>query len=139
MDCPRAACSPKWPVLRTYDQGHLSRIALPVGGIGTGTVSRGGRGDLRDWEIVNGPAKGFAPGELRIPGGFLVLRTRGARGNVRTDVIEGPIEADRPAVVKEAACFNASTLELTGGGTSELPKEKTITAGKTFRATPGRE
>ena len=53
--------NPKWAVLRRYDQDHLARIALPLGGIGTGTVSLGGRGDLRDWEIVNRPAKGFTP------------------------------------------------------------------------------
>jgi non-lysosomal glucosylceramidase len=53
--------SASWPVLTRYDADHLARIALPLGGIGTGTVSLGGRGDLRDWEIVNRPAKGFAP------------------------------------------------------------------------------
>lgn len=53
--------NPNWPVLTQYNQDHLERIALPLGGIGTGTVSLGGRGDLRDWEIVNRPAKGFAP------------------------------------------------------------------------------
>ena len=52
-----------WPVLTEYDQDHLTRIALPLGGIGTGTVSLGGRGDLRDWEIVNRPAKGYVPKE----------------------------------------------------------------------------
>lgn len=50
-----------WPVLTQYDQDHLTHIALPLGGIGTGTVSLGGRGDLRDWEIVNRPAKNFSP------------------------------------------------------------------------------
>jgi len=55
------ATNPSWPILKTYDQAHLSRIALPLGGIGTGTVALGGRGDLRDWEIVNRPAKGFSP------------------------------------------------------------------------------
>jgi len=49
----------EWPVLKHYDQDHLSKIALPIGGIGTGTISLGGIGDLRDWEIVNRPAKGF--------------------------------------------------------------------------------
>ncbi|SVD42236.1 uncharacterized protein METZ01_LOCUS395090, partial [marine metagenome] len=52
----KTALHPAWPVLKTYDRDHLARIALPLGGIGTGTVSLGGRGDLRDWEIVNRPA-----------------------------------------------------------------------------------
>jgi len=46
--------------LKHYDQNHLLRIALPLGGIGTGTVSLGGRGELRDWEIMNVPAKGYS-------------------------------------------------------------------------------
>ncbi len=53
--------SGNWPILTRYDQDHLAQIALPLGGIGTGTVSLGGRGDLRDWEIMNRPAKGFRP------------------------------------------------------------------------------
>jgi uncharacterized protein (DUF608 family) len=36
----------------------LRTIAFPLGGIGTGTVSLGGRGNLQDWEIFNRPAKG---------------------------------------------------------------------------------
>jgi len=48
-----------WPVIKHYDSEHLYNIALPLGGIGTGTVSLGGRGELRDWEIMNRPAKGF--------------------------------------------------------------------------------
>ncbi len=43
---------------RTFTGEHLSEIAFPIGGIGTGTVSLGGRGQLRDWEIFNRPAKG---------------------------------------------------------------------------------
>ncbi len=50
----------EWPILKHYDQDHLLNIALPLGGIGTGTVSLGGRGELRDWEIMNKPAKGFS-------------------------------------------------------------------------------
>ncbi len=49
-----------WPLLRTY-QGHaLKEVALPLGGIGTGTVSLGGRGELKDWEIMNIPGKGYS-------------------------------------------------------------------------------
>ena len=51
--------STEWPILKHYDQDHLLNIALPLGGIGTGTVSLGGRGELRDWEIMNKPAIGY--------------------------------------------------------------------------------
>ncbi len=54
-----------WPVLKHYDQEHIDKVALPLGGIGTGIVSLGGRGDLRDWELMNRPGKGFKAG----PGG----------------------------------------------------------------------
>ncbi|MFC0182692.1 GH116 family glycosyl-hydrolase [Pseudarcicella hirudinis] len=49
-----------FPVLKHYDKDHLLNVALPLGGIGTGTVSLGGRGELRDWEIMNKPAIGFS-------------------------------------------------------------------------------
>ena len=43
---------------RIFDGARLREIAFPIGGIGTGTVSLGGRGQLRDWEIFNRPGKG---------------------------------------------------------------------------------
>jgi non-lysosomal glucosylceramidase len=43
---------------KTYTGESLREIAFPLGGIGTGTVSLGGRGQLRDWEIFNRPGKG---------------------------------------------------------------------------------
>src|SRR3989442_1496319 len=46
--------------IRTFTGDYLPEIAFPLGGIGTGTVSLGGRGDLRDWEIFNRPNKGKA-------------------------------------------------------------------------------
>jgi len=49
-----------WPVLKHYDQNHLLNVALPLGGIGTGTVSLGGRGELRDWQIMNRPGIKFS-------------------------------------------------------------------------------
>jgi uncharacterized protein (DUF608 family) len=80
-----------WPVLKTYDQDHLDKIALPLGGIGTGTVSLGGRGDLRDWEIVNRPAKGFIPWSGQQLGPFFALSLRSAEGKVWTRALEGPL------------------------------------------------
>ncbi|GAA3139758.1 uncharacterized protein (DUF608 family) [Kribbella aluminosa] len=76
-----------WPILRTYTGRNLRRIALPLGGIGTGTVSLGGRGNLRDWEIVNRPAKGFHPGTA-----FFAIRTSAPDGSVVTRAVEGPLD-----------------------------------------------
>ena len=50
-----------WPVVHHYDATHLDRISLPIGGIGTGSIGLGGRGDLRDFEVGNRPGKGFRP------------------------------------------------------------------------------
>lgn len=80
-----------WPTLRHYDQDHLDRIALPLGGIGTGTVSIGGRGDLRDWEVGNVPAKGFSLVENSQPGAFFALWCRDHRGRNTTRAIEGSV------------------------------------------------
>jgi non-lysosomal glucosylceramidase len=76
-----------WPVLTRYDQDHLAKIALPLGGIGTGTVSLGGRGDLRDWEVVNRPAKGFVPSRT-----FFALYARPHGGEAITRCLEGPVD-----------------------------------------------
>ena len=46
---------------RSY-AGDARIAAFPLGGIGTGNVSVGARGELRDWEIFNWPGKGqFLP------------------------------------------------------------------------------
>ena len=88
----RGKTSMTWPVLHHYDQDHLARIALPLGGIGTGTVSLGGRGDLRDWELMNRPAKGFIPGrDTRCPPSF-TLYARSEGGDAVARLLEGPLE-----------------------------------------------
>jgi uncharacterized protein (DUF608 family) len=46
---------------RVFKGRNLNTIAFPLGGIGTGTISLGGRGQLRDWEIFNRPDKGNTP------------------------------------------------------------------------------
>ena len=85
-----------WPVLREYDREHQQRVAMPLGGIGTGTVSLGGRGDLRDWEIMNRPAKGYVPGTNASLAGstcppFVALHVQaGSRRFVRA--LEGPLD-----------------------------------------------
>jgi non-lysosomal glucosylceramidase len=80
-----------WPILKRYDEQHLARIALPLGGIGTGTVSLGGRGDLRDWEIMNRPAKGFVPSRGSFSPFFAVF-VKDADGHTQARGLEGPID-----------------------------------------------
>ncbi len=46
---------------RTFSGRHLTAIAFPLGGVCAGSISLGGRGQLRDWEIFNRPDKGNAP------------------------------------------------------------------------------
>ncbi|NLE43464.1 MAG: hypothetical protein GX620_01980 [Chloroflexi bacterium] len=88
-----------WPILKHYDQNHLARIAMPLGGIGTGTVSLGGRGDLRDWELMNRPGKGFIPGlaahdaqGARPNPPFFALTAQAAGGETFCRALEGPLE-----------------------------------------------
>ena len=88
---------PRWPVLKRYDSNHLLRIAMPLGGIGTGTVSLGGRGDLRDWELSNRPAKGFIPGGqgggwVKNVGPFFAVWAQDAAGKTCARVLEGPLD-----------------------------------------------
>ena len=82
-----------WPVLTRYDSDHLGRIALPLGGIGTGTVSLGGRGDLRDWEVMNRPAKGFVPAAPRECGRspFFAVRVQPQGRPPIARALEGPL------------------------------------------------
>jgi len=85
----------EWPILKRYDEDHLRCIALPLGGIGTGTISLGGRGNLRDWEIMNQPAKGYIPVAAKAGstvGPFFALYVRTAGGETITRAIEGPID-----------------------------------------------
>jgi uncharacterized protein (DUF608 family) len=81
-------------VLRRYDGEHLVKIALPLGGIGTGTVALGGRGELRDWEIMNRPARDFSGAASRTSNTapFFALFTRSPDGAARTRALIGPLD-----------------------------------------------
>lgn len=77
----------QWPTLTSYKGENVRKIALPLGGIGTGTVSLGGKGDFRDWEIVNRPAKGFQPQYS-----FFCIRVASPGSIPLSKIIEGPID-----------------------------------------------
>lgn len=53
--------NPSKTTQRTFTGQHLKEIAFPLGGIGTGNIMLGGRGELRDWEIFNRPGKDKRP------------------------------------------------------------------------------
>ncbi len=76
----------RWPVARTYSGRDRSRISLPLGGIGTGTIGFGGRGQLRDWELENHPSKG-----LISPLTFLACQVSGASVAPQARILEGAL------------------------------------------------
>ncbi|PVE98376.1 GH116 family glycosyl-hydrolase [Microbacterium sp. TPD7012] len=66
---------------------HTSEAtAFPLGGIGTGNVSIGARGELRDWEFENLPDKG-----RRNPHSFFAIHARPEGGVPVTRVLEAKI------------------------------------------------
>lgn len=63
---------------------HTSQAtAFPLGGIGTGNVSIGARGELRDWELENLPDKG-----RRNPHSFFAIHAAPENGSAVTRVLE---------------------------------------------------
>ena len=46
---------------RVFTGRQLKMLAFPLGGVAAGSVSLGGRGQLRDWEMFNRPNKGWSP------------------------------------------------------------------------------
>lgn len=56
---------------RRFSGTALREIAFPIGGIGAGCISLGGRGQLRDWEIFNRPNMGYRPAHT-----FVTLRAQ---------------------------------------------------------------
>ena len=86
----------KWTILKTYEGKYLDEVAMPLGGIGTGTVSIGGKGDLRDWEIMNRGAIGYLPAfKLVQPtianGPFFALYYKQQDKEAAIRVLEGPV------------------------------------------------
>ncbi len=71
-----------------YSGRSLDEVAFPLGGIGTGSISLGGWGQLRDWEVMNRPAKGFV-----VPMAFFTLRIEraGSGGSPIVRVLQGPV------------------------------------------------
>ncbi len=80
-----------WPILKSYDQEHLLNIALPLGGIGTGTVSLGGRGELRDWQIMNRPGINFSAATKGNNAPFFSIYIKPEKAASITRALIGPV------------------------------------------------
>jgi non-lysosomal glucosylceramidase len=63
-----------------------TQAVFPLGGIGSGNISLGVRGNLQDWEIFNAPAKG-----TYLPNTFACISALPHGGERITRVLEGPI------------------------------------------------
>lgn len=87
------ATAADWPVLKTYEGEFLRRVKMPIGGIGTGTISIAGNGGLVDWQIFNTPAIGNTPTANGVSSGFLI-RMETADGKVSARLLEGPIDTE---------------------------------------------
>ncbi len=72
--------------LRVYQGRELDEIAFPLGGIGTGMISLGGWGQLRDFEIFNRPQKG-----LSLKYAFFTLYAKKGNDAPVTRVVQGPV------------------------------------------------
>ena len=72
--------------IRTFTS-EAAALAFPLGGIGTGNVSLGARGELRDWEIFNHAGKGTS-----LPNTFWAIRAQAGDQEPVVRVLEGPIQ-----------------------------------------------
>jgi uncharacterized protein (DUF608 family) len=79
---PRAAGTPAIRTPKSYPR-EATQAAFLLGGIGTGNVSIGSRGELRDWEIFNWPGKGN-----RLPFSFFAMRAETPAGMRFVRVLE---------------------------------------------------
>lgn len=71
---------------RWFD-ADCTQAAFLLGGIGTGNISVGARGELRDWELFGTAGKGNY-----FPDTFFAVRTQSGDGEAITAVLEGPVQ-----------------------------------------------
>lgn len=82
-----------WSLLKKLDEypAQATQAAFLLGGIGTGNVSLGARGEFKDWEVFNTPGKGN-----HFPYTFFALHVNnglaGGANAAQTRVLEGPMQ-----------------------------------------------
>src|SRR6476659_5067718 len=81
----------QWPVLKHYEDRFIEKIAMPVGGIGTGNISIGGNGQWKDVEIMNKPGMGFYGSVTTKRAPCFMVFTENASGAKHAKALLGPI------------------------------------------------
>jgi len=96
-----AVAEEAWPVLKTYDEARSRRIAMPLGGIGTGSFNLGGRGEIRDiYQTTGQPLADVSwRGERNYKQPFFAIHVGGLpQGFARsTLLLQGPVAIDEYA------------------------------------------
>lgn len=80
-----------WPVLKHYEGQYTNRIAMPVGGIGTGNISIGGNGQWKDVEVMNKPGKGFYGSQTPKQAPCFLIFTEDQSGRKLSKALIGPL------------------------------------------------
>lgn len=80
-----------WPVFKHYEGRFIEKIAMPVGGIGTGTISIGGNGQWKDVEIMNKPGMGFYGSVTPKQAPCFMVFTQTITGEKHAKALMGPI------------------------------------------------
>jgi non-lysosomal glucosylceramidase len=80
-----------WPVLKHYEGEYIDKIAMPVGGIGTGDISIAGNGQWQDVEIMNKPGMGFYGAASPKEAPCFMIFTQQQNGEKKSKTLTGPI------------------------------------------------
>jgi len=91
---PQSTAAKRYPLTprRVYRGKNLEAVAMPLGGIGTGSVWLDGQGRLGVWQIFNNLS------EPRVPDSFLAVRAKTASGAVVARVLQTAGEGRLPPI-----------------------------------------
>jgi uncharacterized protein (DUF608 family) len=102
-----------------YSGADLLQIAMPIGGIGAGSICLNGYGGLQDFSIHNRPANSALPdGQTPSDAGFAVLHIQGQ--NI-TRLVEGPLPPEK------ISDQGLKSQGYRGGGHEGLPRFRNCT------------
>jgi non-lysosomal glucosylceramidase len=85
----------QWPVLKHYEGRFIDKVAMPVGGIGTGDISIGGNGQWKDVEIMNKPGMGFYGSNTPQQAPCFMIFTKDDSGRTASKALIGPIPSSQ--------------------------------------------